>query len=166
MVLLRAPKSQLFVTLVANVMGRWVVLWVQSPSKEDDLSEKGGTGITKINHATKELHDAMDALGPPPNIIYVGSQEIRGGSYDKVLSALRGLVEAGGKPFEDEEFKRFFNFLASPGVFRFKGKSPESERVLEQQRFVKTALRICGGEVKPDGSISLVPLSSKRRERN
>lgn len=126
------------------------------------MNQEADTGSARINHATYKLHEALSALGPPPNIDYVGSQEIRWGSYDEVLRALRELVKAGGRPFEDEEFKRFFNFLMAPmRIFRFKVESPENERVMEQQRFVKTALRICGGELKPDGSISLVRLSKE-----
>ena len=128
------------------------------------MNAEDKTGNAKINHATKKLHDAIDALGTPRNITYVGTQEIRCGSYDNVLSALRELVRAGGRPFEDEAFKRFFNFLLSPmKVRRYKTNPPENE---ELQRFVKTAVRICGGEFKADGGISLARLSARRREKN
>jgi hypothetical protein len=139
------------------------ISWGDSPSREGDLNPEGKTGNAKINHATEKLHDAIDALGPPRNITYVGTQEIRWGSYDNVLDALRELVRAGGRPFEDETFTRFFNFLLSPmRVFRYKTNPPENE---ELKTFVKTAVRICGGEIKPDGAISLVRLSAKRRVR-
>jgi hypothetical protein len=121
----------------------------------------------KINHATKKLHDAIDALGPPPNIIYTGIEEIQWGSYDEVLSALRELAKAGGKPFKDERFKRFFNLLVRLiSTPRFEEDRPDNERDSERKRFVKTALRICGADFKSDGSIDLVRLSAKRRERN
>jgi hypothetical protein len=131
------------------------------------LNTGDSTGSPKINRATKKLHDAIDALGPPPNIIYAGIEEIQWGSYEKVLSALRELVEAGGKPFQDEGFKRFFNLLVRRmGTPRFEEERPDNEKDSERQTFVKTALRICGGEFKPDGTTNLVRLSAKRRERN
>ena len=140
---------------------------LQSPSREGVLNTEDSTGNAKINHAIKKLHDAIDALGPPPNIIYAGIEEIQPGSYEDVLSALRKLVEAGGKPFEDERFERFFNLSARlMGIPRFEEERTDNERDSERQKFVKTALRICGAEFKPDGSIGLVRLSAKRRERN
>jgi hypothetical protein len=145
--------------------GRPSNLWATIATQEGDLNEGVGTERTKIERATKKLHDAMDALGPPTNITYVGSEKIRWGGYNKVLSAVRELAIAGGNPFDDEHFKRFFNLLVEPrSVFRFTETSPEN--VLEQQKFMKTVLRICGGEIKPNGTISLIRRSLKRRERN
>lgn len=129
------------------------------------MNEGASTSSTEIERATKKLHDAMAALGPPPNITYVGIQEVRWGSYDKVLSALRELVRVGGKPFGDDGFRQFFNLLAAPmRIFQYTDKAPEN--VLERQKFMKTALRICGVEFKPDGSISLMRFSPIRRKRN
>ena len=131
------------------------------------MNTEGSAGSARINVATRKLHDAIDALGPPPNIIYAGIEEIQWGSYDEVLSALRELVEAGGKPFQDERFERFFNLLVRlMGTPRFEVEDPENERDSERQKFVKTALRICGAKFKSDGSISLVPLSARRLGRS
>jgi hypothetical protein len=118
----------------------------------------------RITHAIKRLHVALDDL-VPSNIIYLGAEKIRWGSYDSVLRALRELVQAGGEPSEDERFKDFLQIqVCLLGIPRFEEEGPEGPEDLEHRKFVKTALRICGVEWKPDGTLSLVRLARQESE--
>ena len=83
-----------------------------------------------------------------------------------MLRALREVVRACGEPSEDERFRSFLQlqvrFVGSP---RFEEEGPEDENDLEHRKFVKTALRVCGVEWKPDGSLSLVRPAQKSVSR-
>jgi hypothetical protein len=129
--------------------------------------ERGSsTRNVRITHAIDRLHIALDELAPP-NIIYSGPKKIRWGSYDNVLRALREVVQSGGEPSEDERFKDFMQLqVRLLGTPRFEEEGPEGPEDLEHRKFVKTALRLCGVEWKPDGTLSLVRFARKKSGEN
>jgi hypothetical protein len=111
----------------------------------------------KIDHAERQLHEALESITVPSNMVCFGVPKVEWGSRDNILKALRAIVEAGGNPFDDKEFKSYFNFLTSfLETFRYKEGAPEYNEYIEKQKFVRTVVRICGGEYQKDGTIKYV----------
>lgn len=96
-------------------------------------------------------------------------------AYNRILRALRDLVSAGGKPFEVGRFTAFFQEIVKianspaqeiPANLRpliSDAEKNERAKYLDPrehaEEFVRTAVRICGGEWRPDGTVNLVALS-------
>jgi hypothetical protein len=136
--------------------------------------KQGANDAARVTAALEKLHKAMDSPGPPAHVAYtsyVTRVPIERSGYKGILKALREFVQAGGKPFEDEEFRRFFeSVLFRTGLVHYNDGYSEDALEFkshsEQQDFVKTVVRICGGKWEPDGAISLAGLSPRKLDRD
>ena len=125
----------------------------------------------KLELALKELHDAIDSIDRPRGVLVQqpdGTFQRLGGRYYYVLRALRKFTRLDGKPLQNTKFLEFFQRQLFRTTLNILDNKPEVAAALQEdegEKFVRTVLRLCGGEVFPDGTMRVTGISRTEKTK-